>query len=191
MCRLDTEEEAPGKPDPGAAPEILEATPSTCQAEAKKGCDGWDRGCWQADDSEELQLQDVIEVECTKTDASIASVLKFWCHGVSFHDVTQPGRSQGCMTPQPQRDRCCNPNPCCPSTSIGHSLECWIYERGFRKLPRFISEGLFFGALFFAPFFWGGRPSALGKERKKRGDAYVERAGPQAPKGVLGCNTLN
>ena len=46
----------------------------------------------------------------------------------------------------------------------------------------------FFGALFF---FW--RPSVLAqerkKERKKRGDAYVERAGPQAPKGVLGCNT--
>ena len=53
-------------------------------------------------------------------------------------------------------------------------------------------EGLFFGAFFFwrlfflAPFcFSSGK-----KERKKRGDAYVERAGPQALKGVLGCNTL-
>ena len=46
---------------------------------------------------------------------------------------------------------------------------------------------------FFAPFFFW-RPSVLAqerkKERKKRGDAYGERAGPQAPKGVLGCNTL-
>ena len=58
-------------------------------------------------------------------------------------------------------------------------------------------EGLFFGALFF--FFFGAlfffwRPSVLvqerKKERKKRGDAYGERAGPQAPKGVLDCNTL-
>ena len=55
-------------------------------------------------------------------------------------------------------------------------------------------EGLFFGALFFCALFFFWRPSVLAqerkKERKKRGDAYGERAGPQAPKGVLGCNTL-
>ena len=49
-------------------------------------------------------------------------------------------------------------------------------------------------AYFSAPFFFFWRPSVLAqereKERKKRGDAYVERAGPQAPKGMLGCNTL-
>ena len=54
-------------------------------------------------------------------------------------------------------------------------------------------------AHFSAPFFLG-RPfflapfcfSAGKRERKKeRSDAYVERAGPQAPKGVLGCNTLS
>ena len=54
------------------------------------------------------------------------------------------------------------------------------------------------GPVFRRPFFWVPfffwRPSVLAKEgrkeRKKRGDAYVERAGPHAPKGVLGCNTL-
>ena len=48
-------------------------------------------------------------------------------------------------------------------------------------------------AYFSAPFFLFLAPfcfSAGKKERKKRGDAYVERAGPQAPKGVPGCNTL-
>ena len=58
--------------------------------------------------------------------------------------------------------------------------------RNFLARGLFRMEGLFFGALFLAPFcFSPGK-----KERQKRGDAYVERAGPQAPKGVLGCNTL-
>ena len=63
----------------------------------------------------------------------------------------------------------------------------------FRSEPYSFTEGLFFGAFFFlAPFFCLAPFcfSAGKKERKKRGDAYGERAGPQAPKGVLGCNTL-
>ena len=61
-----------------------------------------------------------------------------------------------------------------------------LVSRSRLRRQEYSTEGLFFGALFFAPFCF----SAGKKERKKRGDAYVERAGPQAPKGVLGCNTL-
>ena len=51
-------------------------------------------------------------------------------------------------------------------------------------------DGLFFGAPFFLrPFFWVHFCFSAGK--KERSNVYVERAGPQAPKGVLGCNTLS
>ena len=51
------------------------------------------------------------------------------------------------------------------------------------------TEGLLFGALFFCAFFLA--PFCFNAGKKERSDAYVERAGPQAPKGVLGCNTLS
>ena len=57
-------------------------------------------------------------------------------------------------------------------------------RRAYFSAPFFFFLAPFF--FFFAPFCF----SAGKKERKKRGDAYGERAGPQAPKGVLGCNTL-
>ena len=45
-------------------------------------------------------------------------------------------------------------------------------------------------SFFWLPLFFFVLAQERNKERKKRGDAYVERAGPQAPKGVLCCNTL-
>ena len=46
------------------------------------------------------------------------------------------------------------------------------------------TEGLFFGAFFLAHLcFRAGK--------KERSDAYLEKAGPQAPKGVLGCNSMS
>ena len=52
-----------------------------------------------------------------------------------------------------------------------------------------MKEGLFFGFFFFFLFFLA--PFCFSAGKKERSHAYVERAGPQAPKGLLDCKTLS